>query len=149
MLCRPGPNGTSIPDRFAQALVLYKWAGHDDPKSHRSLVREIVVAISAWAAKERWRIRKRLLQSLAELAIAETMAPKATGEVWDRSGQLAVCEACAGVGRFPWSIRRRARAAGMHSESWRKSWDLRYRRILGLLDKVEGRALRRLRWVLT
>ena len=90
-----------------------------------------------------------LLQSLAELAIAEMMAPKvcracnATGEV-RHGGQQVVCQACGGVGRLPWSIRRRAKHVGMHGESWRASWDLKYRRILGLLDAVEGRELGRL-----
>ena len=145
MLRRPGPNGASMPDRFAQALILYKWAGHDDAQTHRALVREIVVAISAWAAAERWRIRKGRLQSLAELAIAEMISPEVcracngAGEVWDSSGQQVVCEACAGVGRFPWSMRRRAQVVGMHGESWRVSWDRRYRRVLGLLEEVEGR----------
>ena len=46
-----------------------------------------------------------------------------------------------GVGRFPWSMRW-AKHVGLHNESWRESWDGRYRGILGLLDEVEGRALR-------
>ncbi len=76
------------------------------------MVHEIVLVIPAWAAKEPWRISKGLLQSLAELAIAETMAPKvcracnATGEVWDY-GQQVGCQACGAAGLLPWSMRQR------------------------------------------
>jgi len=142
-----GPGGERIPDRVAQALLLYLWAGHDGPRDRERTLLLLALEATGWL-EPAWKPRAPgQLRRLVGVALDERTGARVCrtcageGSVLVR-GAPVECEACGGRGFHPWGTRTLASRFGTDRNTWRTYWGGRYARVAQMMAAVEERGLR-------
>jgi hypothetical protein len=164
----PGGLRVFVPDRLAQALLLYLWAGHDDLAAElveRSAERMASYGKYAWVG----RVPESTVHRLVSVALKETRKPDpcrlCAASGWGRPVRVPVyrtdrdtgeevylgtrmqdvtCDKCQGRGAFPWEHLRRAKAFGCKRQTWMQSHHARYGDVSDFLRNREMAGLGRL-----
>jgi hypothetical protein len=164
----PGGLRVFVPDRLAQALLLYLWAGHDDLAAElveRAAERMASYGKYAWVG----RVPESTVHRLVWTALREARDPDPCRECaasgWGRPIRVGVyrcdrdtgeevylgtrmqdvtCDTCEGRGAFPWSPHRRAKAYRCDQWTWQKRHASRYEDVRDFLRNREMAGLGRL-----
>jgi hypothetical protein len=143
---RAGPEGARLPDRPAQGLLLYLWAGHDTDRERETLLLHLAGEATLWLPPGWKPERPGQLRRLIGITLDERRAGRVcrhcagAGEVL-AEGARTPCPACAGLGWRPWGARLLAERFGVTRHAWQARWAGPYARMAQMLEAVEGRGL--------
>ena len=143
---RRGPGGEPVPDRPAQRLLLYLWAGHDSLRDRETLLLHLAEEATRWLPPGGVPEAPGELRRLLEIALDERRLTRlclrciGTGVVPD-GGRLVFCPICGGLGWRRWGAQRLAEAFGVTRHAWRERWAKPYARIVQMLEDVERRGV--------